>query len=319
MDRAPKPSSSLTADEDFVVRQALAGIPSFPSDQIAAAGLTRLQGLTNRVYAVETEDRRYCLRLPGAGTGAIIDRSAEEANARRAAAAGVAPEVLHFGADGVMLTAFVEGGVPLTREAFQSRHGAVERAALALRTLHERAAPFQRTYDAFRTMERYLDLLGDMTYTRLSGARSAIAAIQPVRRALQSRPVKLVPCHCDPTGRNLLDDGNRVWLVDWEYSAQNDPAWDLAYFFLESAFDATGERALLTAYHSRPPLDDEAARVAVTKPVCEVLAGVWALLQSAQGNRAADFESYAAETFASAAERMASEEFAEHLDVVRQG
>ena len=84
MDRAPKPSSSLAAGEDFLVRKALAGIPAFPPDRTATAHLTRLFGLTNRVYAVEVEGRRYCLRLPGSGTRAIIDRRVEETNARRA-------------------------------------------------------------------------------------------------------------------------------------------------------------------------------------------------------------------------------------------
>src|SRR6185503_15364477 len=115
--------------------------------------------------------RRYCLRLPGAGTSAIIDRRVDETNARRAAAAGVAPEVLHFGADGVMLTAFVKGAAPLTREALGERAGSIERVAAALRTLHDHAEPFARVYDPFRTMETYLELLSDVTRLPLSQAR----------------------------------------------------------------------------------------------------------------------------------------------------
>jgi thiamine kinase-like enzyme len=188
--------------------------------------------------------------------------------------------------------------------------------AVALRNLHDRAEPFARTYDPFRTMETYLDLLSGVTSLPLSEARASIVGIQAIRRILASRPVAPKPCHCDPTGRNLLDDGERVWLVDWEYSSQNDPAWDLAYFSIESALDAASELAFLTAYHGRAPLEHEAARVDLIKPVCEVLAAVWALLQAAQGNRVANFESYATATFASAAERMASREFAQHLNAV---
>jgi thiamine kinase-like enzyme len=318
MDGAPKPSSSLAEREKFIVRKALAGIPGFPSERIAAARLKRLFGLTNRVFAVEVDGRRYCLRLPGAGTSAIIDRRVEETNARRAAAAGVAPEVLYFGADGVMLTAFVEDAAPLTREALSERAGAIERVAAVLRKLHDQAEPFARTYDPFGTMETYLDLLGGVTSLPLPGARASVASVQAIRGMLASRPVKPKSCHCDPTGRNLLDDGERVWLVDWEYSGQNDPAWDLAYFSIESALDAAGDLRLLTRYHGRAPTTVETARVEVTKPVCEVLAAVWALVQAAQGNRVADFETYAQETLVSAAERMASVEFAEQMRALRE-
>src|SRR4051812_42796585 len=290
MDRAPKPSSSLAAGEDFLVRKALAGIPAFPPDRTATAHLTRLFGLTNRVYAVEVEGRRYCLRLPGSGTRAIIDRRVEETNARRAAAAGVAPEVLYFGADGIMLTAFVEGAEALTRESLGERAGTVERVAAALRNLHDRAEPFARIYDPLGTMESYLDLLSGVTSLPLDEARAGVRGVEAIRSVLASRPVERKPCHCDPTGRNLLDEGEKVWLVDWEYSGQNDPVWDLAYFSIESALDAAGDLRLLTAYCGRSPTTVEAARVAVTKPVCEVLAAVWALVQAAQGNRVADFE-----------------------------
>ena len=83
-----------------------------------AARIERLPGLTNRVYRVELAGERFALRVPGEGTAAIIDRRVEEANARAAARAGVAPEVIHFGSDGVMLTRFVEGE-PLTPESLK--------------------------------------------------------------------------------------------------------------------------------------------------------------------------------------------------------
>ena len=115
---------SLTLGDDIrQARAALASVPGFSPEAVAAARFTRLRGLTNRVYKVETEGRRYCLRIPGAGTAAIIDRRMEEQSARAAQAAGVTPEVLYFGSDGLMLTRFVDDAVTLSPARFRESAG----------------------------------------------------------------------------------------------------------------------------------------------------------------------------------------------------
>ena len=89
-------------DETERARETLAGIPGFAA-VASSARISRLAGLTNLVFRVETPSARYLLRLPGKGTEVYIDRRVEAVNARAAAAAGVAPEVLYFGNDGLMV------------------------------------------------------------------------------------------------------------------------------------------------------------------------------------------------------------------------
>jgi thiamine kinase-like enzyme len=257
------------------------------------------------------------LRIPGSGTERIVDRRREEVNARAAAAIGATPEIVHFGEDGVMLTRFV-AGAPLTPEHLQKSPGALGRAAAALRTLHQSCAYFAGVFKAFETIDAYFALLGERRTALPARHREVLAMAGPARAALAARPAELRPCHCDPTGRNLIDTGERVWLVDWEYAAMNDPAWDLAYFSLLSGLDETADGALLAVYSGRPPREAEAARVAVTKAACELLAATWALVQEAQGNRAADFRGYAEQTFDRAAERIASAGFARQIETLRR-
>ena len=102
-------------------RCALEGVPG-----IGAVGeVSRLGGLTNLVYRVESEAGPLCLRVPGKGTEEYIDREVEAVNARAAAKAGVSPEVLHFGADGLMVTRFLDGTVTMDPAAFKSRRRAL--------------------------------------------------------------------------------------------------------------------------------------------------------------------------------------------------
>jgi thiamine kinase-like enzyme len=274
------------------VREALAALGLLPAGSRAPLPITRLPGLTNPVYKVEAEGGPVSVRIPGPGTAEIIDRRAEEAHARAAAAIGIAPAVLLFAADGLMVTRFVDGTC-MASDHFKTESGAIERAATALRRLHHEARGFTRSFDVFGTIERYASLLARRAELPAE-LHSALAATASIRQTLQARPADEKPCHCDPTGGNLIDTGARVFLIDWEYSALNDPMWDLAYLSLEADFDAATDERLLSAYLGRAPSGDETWRMAVHKPVCDLLAALWALIQQASGNRAADFGSYAA-------------------------
>jgi thiamine kinase-like enzyme len=281
-----------------MVLQALGRLPGFDAARAEAATLTPLNGLTNRVFRVDSNGETFALRIPGEGSAAIIDRRVEERNARAAAAAGVAPHIVYFGADGVMLTRFVERAVTLSPERFRSRPGAVEHAASALRRLHQTARDFARDFQVFSIVDDYIRLLSGQ------GAlpehfRETLAEVAGIRTALAKRPAERRPCHCDPTGPNLLDTGARVWLIDWEYSGMNDPMWDLAYLSLEGRFDAGLDARLLPSYFGREPGAAEAGRFAIHKPLCLLLASLWALIQHAAGRRAADFRAYADEALAS--------------------
>jgi thiamine kinase-like enzyme len=281
------------AGDEQRVRDALAALGLLSAGNRAPLPINRLPGLTNRVYKVDTEGGPVCVRIPGPGTAEIIDRRAEEAHARAAAAIGIAPEVLLFEADGLMVTRFIDG-TSMAPDHFRIGYETVERAATALQRLHHEARGFTRSFDVFGTIERYASILARQGAERPTELDGLLADTERIRQALQARPTDEKPGHCDPTGGNLLDTGERVFLIDWEYSALNDPMWDLAYLSLEADFDAGMDERLLSAYLDRAPSRDEAWRMAVQKPLCDLLAALWALIQQASGNCASDFGSYAA-------------------------
>src|SRR5690348_15092146 len=116
------------------VRAALAAIPQLAGTDPDRLACERLGGLTNQVY----RGGDWCLRLPGPGTEAYIDREVEAVNARAAAAAGVSPEVVYVDpTSGVMLTRFVPGTTTMTPELFRSRADIAGRAGALFRSLHD--------------------------------------------------------------------------------------------------------------------------------------------------------------------------------------
>lgn len=302
------------------IQAALARIPLFAGKAIAAARVERLGGLTNRMYRVELEGERYCLRVPGKGTEDYIDRGVEIVNARAAARAGVAPEVLFFDeSDGLMLTRFLDGAVTMTPELFRERRGAAARAGEALRRLHRSRERFAFRFELFAMIESYLDVVAKRGARLPEGYDEAVREAWTVREALTRHNLPAAPCHCDPLCENFLDTGERMWIVDWEYSGMNDPMWDLGDLAVEGSFTPELEEELLAGYFGGEPHPFDRGRVVVYKAMCDLLWTLWGLIQHADGNPADDFWAYALNRFRRCRALVASPEFARHLEAVRAG
>jgi thiamine kinase-like enzyme len=298
-------------------RQALASIPTLAA--APSARITRLDGLTNLVFKVEADGARHCLRLPGKGTEAYINRGVEATNARAAAKSGVSPEVVHFGADGVMVTRFLDAAVTMTPTLFAERPGAVERAGRAFRTLHDNAGTFDFRFELFSMIDDYLGHLKKLGADLPDGYHNVVAEADTVRAALAARPLPLKPCHCDPLCENFLDTGETMWVVDWEYSGMNDPMWDLGDLSVEGGFDSDMDRRLIEAYFGGPAKPVDHGRMVIYKAMCDLLWTLWGLIQHANKNPADDFWTYSINRFQRCTTLMATPEFAMHVETVRAG
>ena len=140
-----------------------------------------------------------------------------------------------------------------------------------------------------------------------------------MREALQQNPAQLAPCHCDPLCENFLDNGERMWVVDWEYSGMNDPLWDLGDLSVEAGFTHLQDMEMMRAYCGREPLPAEIGRMVIYKAMCDLLWTLWGLIQHSDGNPAEDFWAYAIGRFERCQQLMNRPEFAEHVDAVMAG
>lgn len=279
--------------------------------------IARLGGLTNLVFKVGD----FCLRIPGQGTEEYIDRANEAVMAREAARAGVSPEVLFADPEsGVMVTRFIAGAETMTPQNFRERTGSPARAALAFRRLHESGAQFPFRFELFSMIDDYLKVLSTKDVELPDGYHEVVReADQDVRAALAAHELPLTACHCDPLCENFLDTGERMWIVDWEYSGMNDPLWDLGDLAVEAGFGAAQEEEMMAAYFGRAPLPAERGRVVVYKAMCDLLWTLWGLLQLANGNPADDFRAYADTRFVRCKALMQAPSFAGHVAAVAKG
>jgi thiamine kinase-like enzyme len=303
-------------DDDVLAK--MRSIPGY-EDLDRLEEVTRLGGLTNRVYRVRAGGEPVILRIPGDGTETYIDREVEAANARAAARVGVTPEVLYIDpARGLMLSRHVDGST-MTPAVFATAVGAPGRAARAFRSLHTSGVAFAFRFEVFAMIDDYLRVLADLDAALPEGYHGAVAEAQVVREALDAHPAALAPCHCDPLCENFIDAGDRMWLVDWEYSGMNDPLWDLGDLSVEAEFAPDQDEEMLEAYFGgRPPVAARGRMVAY-KAMCDLLWTLWGLIQHTKGNAADDFWAYATNRFERCRRLMRRADFGQHLAVVRAG
>jgi thiamine kinase-like enzyme len=305
-------------DEKIVA--ALARIPVF--DGIARETVTceRLGGLTNLVYKLEAGDTRYLLRIAGEGTEDYIDRAVEGHNARVAAEAGVSAQVLFFDTgEGLMLARYLDGCVTMSPELFKTRAGAPARAAAVLKRMHTCGQEFRFRFELFSMIDEYLGLLAKLEAPLPDGYHEVVKEAQAVRRALDANPTALAPCHCDPLAENFLDDGQRMWVVDWEYSGMNDPIWDLGDVSVEAGFDEAQDREMMQAYCGGTTPPAVYGRMVIYKAMCDLLWTLWGLIQFANKNPVDDFWAYSINRFERCKRLMGADGFGVHLDAIGSG
>ena len=272
-------------------------------------------GLTNRNYRVEIDGDPFFVRIPGAATELLaVDRGNELQNTRAAAEAGVGPRVLyHLPQWDVLVLTWIPAATMTS--AAMAAPGQPGRVADALRRLH--AGPrFRDDFDMFRLAERYLELVDERAIPIPTGYRDHLGRLPEIESALAVHPIPTVPCHNDLMAENYLDDGERLWIVDYEYSGNNDPTFELGNTCLELGWDDGRMRDLCTAYFGEAT-DALLARLRLQMIMSDVGWTLWAAIQARISTIEFDFFGWADERWARAQAALDGPAFDGWLDSVR--
>ncbi len=305
-------------------REIAATIVTGGSVRPAEVGIDPLGGMTNRNYRVTVGDTRYVVRIPGEGTEEYVDRKADEQATRITSNLGVnAPLVFYDASTGVQITRFIENGVTMSTSVFADP-GSVRRAALSFRKLHTSGAKFRNRFDDKAIAHSYIELLTKKNAPLPDGYDRVQREAETIRSALAQSCGELVACHNDPAPENLIDTGERVYILDWEFGGNNDPFWDLADLAVETNFTEEQDRLLLETYLGREPKLSEYGRMVLQKSMVFLLWTLWGVLQEANKNpRPAyhfrSFWDYAMDRFVRCQQIMNTNNFGTLVDAVRKG
>ncbi|GAA3559023.1 phosphotransferase family protein [Nonomuraea rosea] len=244
-------------------------------------------GLTNHNYKVTTPRGTYVVRV-SASDGALlaIDRDAEHACSLAAAAAGVGAPVHGYHPElGVLVVGFLPGRT--FTEADLRDPANLPRVAQACRRLH--AGPrFVRDFDMFDIQRHYLAIVEERGFRLPSGYLDFMPAVARIRKCLAVRDEGTVPCNNDLLPGNILDDGERLWLIDYEYAGNNDACFELGNIWSESDLPPGHLDELVTAYYGRR-LRHKIARARLLGLMSKYGWTLWASIQDG-ANESIDFD-----------------------------
>jgi thiamine kinase-like enzyme len=269
-------------------------------------------GITNRNYRVRMGDGDYVVRVSGKDTSVLgIDRGAECEATRIAARLGVAPEVAAFlPQHDCLVTRFVAGR-PVA-EAELRAEPILSAVAGLLRTVHG-GPPLPARFDAFAIVRSYRDEIVARGGAEPAAYARADAAAQRIAAVLVGPDHAPVACHNDLLAGNILRDGERLRIVDWEYAGMGDRFFDLANLSVNNGFAAADEARLLEVYFDEPPTARHRAVLSLMRVMSDFREAMWGAVQAVVSDMDVDYDAYAAEHFARLLVAINSDPFEEDL------
>jgi aminoglycoside phosphotransferase (APT) family kinase protein len=244
--------ASLPEAHRETARSALAAaFGSAPIDAITpvAGGMT-----TASTFRFEVRGRRYLLRMEGEPSP--LRNPHQYLSMRIATEAGIAPAIHYIDeAARIVVIDFVE------HQSLKAYPGGPRALAQALGELFSRV----QATPVFPYYVNYADIVARLfAHVRRTGLFAAglldvhVERLARLSEAYNAGTTKLVSSHNDPVPSNILFDGERLWLIDWESACRNDPLVDAAIVLDHFARSQELEEVLLKAWFGRAP--DEALR-----------------------------------------------------------
>jgi thiamine kinase-like enzyme len=259
-------------------------------------------GLTNTNYKVDTERGSFVVRIAGRDTELLgIDRANEAHNTIAAAESGVGARVVaSLPEHSALILEFIEG-TRLNADDLRAG-GRLPQVADACRRLHG-GRPFLLEFDMFDLQRRYLATVRRRGFRLPDGYLDLEPRIRAMEEAMRKRPEQRVPCNNDLLAENFIDTGAELRLIDYEYSGNNEPSFELGNSWSESRLSDEQLVELIAGYYGEP-YRDKIARARLWGVVAKYGWMLWASIQEGVSTIEFDYWSWGLEKYERAVEEL---------------
>ena len=269
-------------------------------------------GITNRNYKLETKNGAFMLRIAGERSELLgIDRANEFSSAKIAHAVGVGTEPIAFlESHTAILSRFIPNALTLDAESATAR---LERIVPRLRAFHD-VPNSPAKFSPFETVRTYHTLALEHGVIFPNDLLSILEQMTQIENTLQPH-ARACACHNDLLPANFLDDGSRIWIIDWEYAGNGNPFFDLGNLAVNLELNETACNFLLELYFGKSDSKLN-AQLQLMRLASDLREAFWGFLQSGISTLEFDFIDYGNKHLERFRVNAARENFAQWLAVL---
>lgn len=254
-------------------------------------------GITNRNFLVQDSARKAVVRIGADIPVHQIMRFNELAASKAAHAAGISPAVVHH-EDGLLVIDFVEGRTLAAADFAEA--AMLDQAMALLRRAHLEIPTHLRgpvlMFWVFHVIRDYAATLRAAAGHPLPKLTDLLAKSAVLEAAIG--PIDLVFGHNDLLPANFLHDGNRLWLIDWDYAGFNSPLFDLGGLAANNALTPDQERHMLEQYFGHRQGPDQMRSYLAMKAASALRETLWSMVSELHSTLAFDYSAYTASNLA---------------------
>lgn len=248
-------------------------------------------GMTNANFLVTEGERRYVVRLGEDIPFHHIARTHELAASKAAQAAGISPAVV-YSEPGVLVLEYI-GGRTLAPEDLRD-DDLRDRAIRLIRRSHRDIPAFLQgpapIFWVFHTLREYARLIINSDSPHKNRITEYLRTTAETEA--RSGPHDIVFGHNDLLAANFIDDGDRLWLIDWEYAGFNTPLFDLAGLASNNDFTESSQRSMLERYFEALLNDDLWGRYQAMKIASLLREVMWSMVSEIYSELDFDYGHY---------------------------
>jgi thiamine kinase-like enzyme len=248
-------------------------------------------GITNTNFIVDDQGERFVVRLGDDIPIHGVMRFNEIAAARAAHAAGISPEIV-YSADGVFIMRFIEGRT-LTEQEVRAQQN-LERIIDLIQVCHNEIPEHFKgpalVFWPFHVCRNYILTAREGNSRMIDSLPRFLDINAELEKTVGE--IKLVFGHNDLLAANFIDDGKRLWLLDWDYAGYNEALFDLANLSSNNELSPEQEDWILQTYYQQPVTDRLRRRLAAMKCVSLLRETLWSIVSEIHSTLDFDYEDY---------------------------
>lgn len=238
------------------------------------------KGLTNLSFKFEVFDKVYMYRHPGVGTDSYINRRAE------AYAQEVAKE---YGLDDSFICMNPDKGWKIANYITDTHtmdyHNDYEvNASLEMiRKLHDLQLEGKYEFNVWKKTNDFIAMIAEKGRHDFDDFDELYNKLERVFQFTESDNYPKILCHCDFYDPNILFQGTRPYLIDWEYAGVDDPGVDLGTFIACSDYTFEEAMDILDRYEGKPMSFERRRHFIGYVALASYYWFIWAILQESNG------------------------------------